>query len=108
VNGRPDVVGEGADVRVTLYGRERTAHVALEQDPVRATQVFKELLERAGARAVGVKVNVKHAPTLDEIKPVLAHRVIAHLTLGVRTSGSLDKSSPTRLRPRGPYSAKRR
>jgi hypothetical protein len=52
VNGRPDVVGEGADVHVTLYGRERTAHVALEQDPVRATHVFKELLERAGAPSV--------------------------------------------------------
>jgi deazaflavin-dependent oxidoreductase (nitroreductase family) len=71
----------GADVRVTLDGRERTAHVALEEDPVRATEVFKGLLERTGTRAVGVKVNVDHAPTFDELKPVLAQRVIAYLTL---------------------------
>jgi deazaflavin-dependent oxidoreductase (nitroreductase family) len=72
---------EGADVRVTLDGRERTAHVRLEEDPARATEVFKGLLGRAGARAVGVKVNVEHSPTAGEIKPVLAHRVIAYLEL---------------------------
>jgi deazaflavin-dependent oxidoreductase (nitroreductase family) len=71
----------GGDVRVTLDGRERTAHVMVEEDPVRASEVFKELLERAGARAVGVKVNVDRPPTPEEIKPVLAHRVIAYLKL---------------------------
>jgi deazaflavin-dependent oxidoreductase (nitroreductase family) len=72
---------DGTDVRVVLEGRERTAHVAVEHDPVRAAEVFKGLLERAGNKAVGVKVNVPHTPTLDEIKPVLGHRVIAYLTL---------------------------
>jgi deazaflavin-dependent oxidoreductase (nitroreductase family) len=72
---------EGADVRVTLDGREHTAHVTLEKDPAHASEVFKGLLERAGTRAVGVKVNVEHSPTADEIKPVLAHRVIAYLKL---------------------------
>jgi deazaflavin-dependent oxidoreductase (nitroreductase family) len=72
---------EGIDVRVTLDGRERTAHVTPGEDPVRATEVFKGLLERAGTRAVGVKVNVEHSPTPEEIKPVLAHRVIAYLKL---------------------------
>jgi deazaflavin-dependent oxidoreductase (nitroreductase family) len=72
---------DGTDVRVVLEGRERTAHVAVEHDPVRAAEVFMGLLERAGNKAVGVKVNVPHAPTLDEIKPVLGHRVIAYLTL---------------------------
>jgi deazaflavin-dependent oxidoreductase (nitroreductase family) len=71
----------GGDVRVTLDGRERTAHATVEDDPVRAAEVFKGLLERAGARAVGVKVNVDHAPTPEEIKPALAHRVIAYVTL---------------------------
>jgi hypothetical protein len=70
---------DGADVRVTLDGRERAARVTLEEDPVRAAEVFKGLLERAGTRAVGVKVNVGHPPTLEEIKPVLSHRVIAYL-----------------------------
>ena len=72
---------DGAEVRVTLDGREHAARVAVEHDPARATEVFKGLLERTNARAVGVKVNVKHSPTLDEIKPVLAERVIAYLTL---------------------------
>jgi deazaflavin-dependent oxidoreductase (nitroreductase family) len=72
---------EGAEVRVTLDGQERTAHVTPEEDPVRATEVFKGLLERTGTRAVGVKVNVDHSPTLDELKPVVAHRVIAYLKL---------------------------
>jgi deazaflavin-dependent oxidoreductase (nitroreductase family) len=72
---------DGAEARVTLDGRERPAHVAVEHDPVRATEVFKGLLEHSNARAVGVKVNVENAPTFEEIKPVLAQRVIAYLTL---------------------------
>jgi deazaflavin-dependent oxidoreductase (nitroreductase family) len=72
---------DGADVRVTLDGREHTAHVTVEQDAARASEVFKRLLERAGKRAVGVKVNVTHSPTTDEIEPVLTHRVIAYLKL---------------------------
>jgi deazaflavin-dependent oxidoreductase (nitroreductase family) len=72
---------DGTDVHVVLDGRERSAHVAVEHDPDRAAEVFKGLLEHAGKKAVGVQVNVSHAPTLDEIKPVLAHRVIAYLTL---------------------------
>jgi deazaflavin-dependent oxidoreductase (nitroreductase family) len=72
---------DGAQVRVTLDGRERTGLVAVEHDAVRATEVFKGLLEHTNARAVGVKVNVQHSPTADEIRPVLAQRVIAYLTL---------------------------
>jgi deazaflavin-dependent oxidoreductase (nitroreductase family) len=71
----------GAEVCVTLDGREHTAHVTPEEDPVRAAEVFKGLLDRAGARAVGVKVNVGRSPTPDEIKPALAHRVVAYLKL---------------------------
>jgi deazaflavin-dependent oxidoreductase (nitroreductase family) len=71
----------GTEARVTVEGQERTAHVTVEEDPVRATEVFKGLLEHSNERAVGVKVNVKRSPTFDEIKPVLAHRVIAYLKL---------------------------
>ncbi len=71
----------GSDVLVTLDGRERVAQVRVEEDPTKATEVFKRLLEHAGTKAVGVKVNVKHAPTVDEIRPVMAQRVIAYLTL---------------------------
>jgi deazaflavin-dependent oxidoreductase (nitroreductase family) len=72
---------DDAEVRVTLDGRERNAHATLEHDPLQAAQVFKGLLERAGKRAVGVRVNVKHSPTTEEIKPVLTNRVIAYLKL---------------------------
>jgi deazaflavin-dependent oxidoreductase (nitroreductase family) len=69
----------GTDVRVTLDGRERTAHVTPVEDPVRAAEVFKGLLDNSSARDVGVKVNLDRSPTPDEIRPVLAHRVIAYL-----------------------------
>jgi deazaflavin-dependent oxidoreductase (nitroreductase family) len=71
----------GGDVRVRVDGRERAAHVTVEEDPVRAAEVFKGSLDRAGARSVGVKVNVDRSPTSDEIRPVLAHRVVAYLKL---------------------------
>jgi deazaflavin-dependent oxidoreductase (nitroreductase family) len=71
----------GGDVRVTLDGRERAAHVTPEGDAVRAAEVFKGLLDRASPRDVGVKVNVDRSPTPEEIQPVLAHRVIAYLKL---------------------------
>ena len=71
----------GADVPVTLDGRERRAHATLEEDAIRAAEVFKGLLDRAGPRAVGVKVNVSHAPSPEEIRPALADRGVAYLTL---------------------------
>jgi deazaflavin-dependent oxidoreductase (nitroreductase family) len=71
----------GTDVRVTLEGRERTAHVTPVDDPLRAAEVFKELLDNSSARDVGVKVNVDRSPTPEEIKHVLAHRVVAYLKL---------------------------
>jgi deazaflavin-dependent oxidoreductase (nitroreductase family) len=71
----------GADVRVVLDGRERAAHATLEEDPTRTAQVFKVLLDRAGARALAVKVNVSHSPSLEEIAPALADRGVAYLRL---------------------------
>jgi deazaflavin-dependent oxidoreductase (nitroreductase family) len=71
----------GADVRVTLDGRERSAHAVLEEDLDRAAEVFKTMLDRSGPRALAVKVNVDRAPTVAEIRPVLADRGVAYLTL---------------------------
>jgi hypothetical protein len=53
----------------------------LEEDPARAAEVFKALLDRAGARMLAVKVNVDRSPTATEIGPVLADRGVAYLTL---------------------------
>ncbi len=71
----------GADVRVTLDGRERAAHAVLEEDPDRAAKAFKTLLDRAGPRALGMKVNVDRSPTVAEIKPALTDRGAAYLQL---------------------------
>jgi deazaflavin-dependent oxidoreductase (nitroreductase family) len=72
----------GADVRVTLDGRERAAHAVLEEDLDRAAEAFKAMLDHSGPRALAVKVNVDRAPTTAEIRPVLADRGVAYLTLG--------------------------
>jgi deazaflavin-dependent oxidoreductase (nitroreductase family) len=71
----------GADVRVTVDGRERSAHAVLEDDLERAAEAFKTMLDRSGPRALAVKVNVNRAPTIAEIRPVLADRGVAYLTL---------------------------
>lgn len=71
----------GADVRVTLDGRERAGHATLEEDPERAAEAFKTMLYHAGPRALAVKVSVDHSPTAAEIQPALADRGVAYLRL---------------------------
>jgi hypothetical protein len=44
-------------------------------------EAFKAILDRAGARALAVKVNVDRPPIAAEIKPVLADRGVAYLQL---------------------------
>ena len=72
---------DGSEVRVVLDGRVRTAHVTVEEDPLRAAEVFRGLLDCAGPRALAVKITGDHSPTLEEIGPVMANRVIAYLKL---------------------------
>lgn len=71
----------GADVRVTLDGRDRKAHVTPVEDPDRAAELFQQMLGGAGARMLAVKVNVDRTPTVAEIKPVIAKRLISRLEL---------------------------
>jgi hypothetical protein len=70
----------GADVSLRVDGRERAAHAVLEEDPARAAAVMRTLLERAGARAVAVKVNVDRTPTVAEIVPAMADRGVAYVS----------------------------
>jgi F420H(2)-dependent quinone reductase len=79
-NWRHNLIG-GANVRLLLDGRERAAHAVLEEDPDRAAEAFKTMLDDAGPRALAVKVNVDRAPTAAEIKPALAGRGVAYLHL---------------------------
>ncbi|MEA2199782.1 MAG: hypothetical protein QOI89_378 [Solirubrobacteraceae bacterium] len=73
----------GAAVRVTLDGREHPAHATLEEDPDRAAEAFKTMLDRAGPRTLAVKVNVDRSPTPAEIRAALAAsgREVAYLRL---------------------------
>ncbi len=71
----------GCDVGVHLDGRARKGHAVLEEDLDRAATAFKKMLDDAGARALGVKVSVGRPVTVEEIKPVLAHRDVAYLKL---------------------------
>jgi hypothetical protein len=74
-------LGSGAEVRLALDGRERAAHAVVEEDPDRAAEAFKTILDHAGPRALGVKVNMDRSPTVAEIKPVLERRTVAYLHL---------------------------
>jgi deazaflavin-dependent oxidoreductase (nitroreductase family) len=71
----------GADVRVTLDGRERRGHAVLVEDPDEAAREFAALLDRVGPRALGVKVHVDRAPTAADVKAVLRRRGVARLRL---------------------------
>jgi hypothetical protein len=71
----------GADVRVTLDGKERPGRFEPESDPDKAAETFKALLDRTSPRAMGVKVNGKRSPTTAELKPVLAAREIGYVRL---------------------------
>ena len=77
----PQPPWRGRAVRVTLDGRERAAHAVLEEDPDRAAEAFKTMLDHAGPRALAVKVNVDRSPPPAEIKPALADRGVAYLKL---------------------------
>ena len=71
----------GADVRVTVDGRERPGHAVLEEDRDKAAQALKLIYDQAGARALAVKVNVDRPLTAAEIEPLLASRAVAYVTL---------------------------
>jgi hypothetical protein len=71
----------GADVRVLLDGREHAGRAVLEEDSAQAVELFKGMLDRAGARALAVKVNVSRSPSAEEIAPALRERGVAYLKL---------------------------
>jgi F420H(2)-dependent quinone reductase len=74
----------GAPVRVVLDGVERAGYAELEEDPDRVAQAYKTRLDELGvgeARTLGLKVNAGRSPTVEEIKPAVAERAIATITL---------------------------
>jgi deazaflavin-dependent oxidoreductase (nitroreductase family) len=71
----------GADVRVTLDGRERRGHAVLLEDADQAAEEFAALLNRVGPRPLGIKLHVARAPTAAEVKAALRGRGVAHLRL---------------------------
>lgn len=74
----------GADLTVTLDGRERAAHAVLEEDPQRVAEIFKELLDGIGYRRavrVGLAVNVDRPPTVAELREGAKGDAFAIITL---------------------------
>ncbi len=74
----------GAPVRVTLDGRERAGYADVEDLPDHVAQTFKGLLDRLGPRSaslLGLKLNIKRLPTVDEVQPAVAQRWIARVRL---------------------------
>jgi hypothetical protein len=80
----------GAPVRVVIDGVEHAGYAELEEDPDRVAQAYKTRLDELGvgeARVLGLKVSGERSPTAEEIKPAVAERAIATITL-------TDESSP--------------
>jgi len=55
------------------------AHAELEEDPDRAAELFKTMLDRSGPRALAVKVNVERPLTVAEIRAAIAGRELVHV-----------------------------
>lgn len=90
----------GAPVRVTLDGIERTGHAELEEDPDVVARIYLQLLETLGVRrasVLGLKVNMRRLPTLDELKPAVARRGIARVRLDPQP-GCVDPAPVTDVR----------
>ena len=61
----------GADVTVTLHGRDRPARAELVEDPDAVAGVYRALIEEAGyaraGRRMGIRINVPRVPTHEEL-----------------------------------------
>jgi hypothetical protein len=74
----------GAHVMLTVDGCERAAYAELEEDADEVAAIFCTLLHRygrIGTAVLGLRINVAHPPTVDEIKPAVAGRAIARVRL---------------------------
>jgi len=80
---RRNVAG-GADLEVTLDGRRRRAHGELLDDPQVVAKIFGDLLVGVGLRRairLGLKINVDRAPTPEELRAALVHRMVLRLSI---------------------------
>jgi deazaflavin-dependent oxidoreductase (nitroreductase family) len=71
----------GADITLTIEGRDHHAHAVLEEDLDRAAEVFRKMVETDGSFAMAVKVRTDRPPTAADFKPLLAGRGVAYVTL---------------------------
>jgi len=71
----------GADVRLVLEGRERTARAETIADADEAAAQFEAMVARAGPRALALRTDLDRPPTAAELRPLLAELDIARLTL---------------------------
>lgn len=74
----------GADLEVTLDGRQRRAYGELVEDPQEVAEIFGDLLGALGlkrATRLGLQVNVDRAPTVEELRVALVDRKVVRLSL---------------------------
>jgi hypothetical protein len=74
----------GAPVEVTLRGERRAGRAELIEDADEVARIHKLLLDRVGlekAGRLGIKLNEKREPTLEELKRGIAHKGVVRLEL---------------------------
>lgn len=73
----------GATVEVVVDGRTHVGHAELEEDPDEVARGYKLMLDQLDRkpRDVGLKVNLRRSPTLEELKPALTGRRIVRVRL---------------------------
>lgn len=80
----------GAAVRVVVDGRTHAGYAELEEDPDQVAHGYKVLLDELGRkpRDLGLKVNVRRSPTIEELKPALTGRRIVRVRLNEDPRGA--------------------
>ena len=60
------------DVEITVHGKRKSARAELMSDPSEVASVYADLIDEMGvedaSRRLGIKVNVSHKPTVDQLR----------------------------------------
>lgn len=78
----------GRDVEVTLRGRRQPARATLVDDPDAVARVYHDLIEQIGWKAaqrrLGIRINVRRTPTVDELRDEARRSGLALVRIGPR------------------------
>lgn len=73
---------DGDEVAVIVDGRQRSGVMEVVRDVDEVASIFKMLCDRYGRRKaslIGLRVNVPRSPTVEEVRPAVSLRWIAHI-----------------------------